>query len=290
MTTTTAIPVALEVRDGIGPRLRRNLELLIGIVIVLLVALMGLLAPWIAPYDPVATTSNTLAVPSAEHLFGTDQSGFDVFSRVVWSPRVDLLIAVSGTLLAAVIGTPLGALAGYRGGRTGGFISRSMDVVQAFPFFILAMCLLAIFGGTVQNIILVLGIVNAPIYCRLMASQTMTLKDRTFIQSALVSGARQGAILFHHILPNAIGPILAQMSVTLGMSIILTAGVSFVGAGVPAPTPEWGVMIGSGAGGMFTGQWWPVLFPGLALAVTVMGFALISNGISKLADPRRKHG
>jgi peptide/nickel transport system permease protein len=213
-----------------------------------------------------------------------------VLSRILYAPRIDLTLAGLGTLGAALLGVPLGAVAGYAPRIVGETIARLLDVVQAFPFFILAMCLLGIVGGTLPNIIAVLAIVNAPIYSRLMFAQAKTLRTRTFVDAARVSGCGPGRIIVSHLLPNSVGPILAQMSVTLGMSIILVAGVSFVGAGVRPPTAEWGVMIGDGAGGMFTGQWWPVTFPGIALAITVIGFALISNGISKATDPRSRRG
>jgi peptide/nickel transport system permease protein len=209
---------------------------------------------------------------------------------VLYAPRIDLTLAGLGTIGAALLGVPLGAIAGYAPRAVGEVITRLLDVIQAFPFFILAMCLLGIVGGTLPNIIAVLAIVNAPIYSRLMFSQTRTIRSRTFIDAATVSGCGSGRIILQHVFPNSVGPILAQMSVTLGMSIILVAGVSFVGAGVRPPTAEWGVMIGDGSGGMFTGQWWPVTFPGIALAATVIAFALVSNGISKATNPRSSRG
>ncbi|MGE3979087.1 MAG: ABC transporter permease [Nitrospira sp.] len=266
----------------------RNTELLIGGWIVAIVAVVGILAPLIAPYNPLLPVGPPLQGPSEDHLFGTDRYGLDILSRLLYAPRVDLLIAGWGTLLAALIGVPLGAVSGYAPGAVGGLISRSLDIVQAFPFFILALFMLGIMGPSLPNIVLVLAVINAPIYARLMRSQTLMLKNRTFIDAARVSGCGSGIILFRHILPNSLGPILAQMSVTLGLSIIMIAGVSFVGAGVRTPTPEWGVMIGDGAGGMFTGQWWPVIFPGIALAVTVVAFALVANGVTRAMNPESR--
>lgn len=283
---TAAVPAAPpRARTG---WLRGNPQLAIGLIAVGVVTVVAVLAPVLATHDPVQVSGPVLSPPSAEFWLGTDRSGLDIYSRIVYAPRIDLLLAGVGTLLAALLGVPLGALAGYVPGVFGEFISRALDVVQAFPFFILAMCLLGIIGGTVPNIILVLAIVNAPIYARLMFSQTQALRNRTFVDAARVSGCRPHQVIFSHILPNSVGPILAQMSVTLGMSIILVAGVSFVGAGIRPPTPEWGVMIGDGAGGMFTGQWWPVVFPGIALALTVVSFALVSNGITAANEARSR--
>jgi len=270
--------------------LKRNPQLAIGLAAVGIVLAVAVLAPVLAPHDPERVVGPALLEPSAEYWFGTDRSGLDVFSRVIYAPRIDLLLAGVGTLLAALLGVPLGALAGYAPGFVGELISRVLDVVQAFPFFILAMCLLGIVGGTVPNIIAVLAVVNAPIYARLMFGQTQTLRNRTFVDAARVSGCRPRQVIFAHILPNSMAPILAQMSVTLGMSIILVAGVSFVGAGLRPPTAEWGVMIGDAAGGMFTGQWWPVIFPGVVLALTVVSFALVSNGITAANEARSRRG
>jgi len=264
----------------------RNWQLIIGGTIVALVALMGLLAPLIVPYEPLQRVGPPLEPPLGAYVLGTDRSGLDILSRILYAPRVDLVIAGGGTLLASLIGVPFGAVGGYAPGGVGELIARSLDIVQAFPFFILAMFLLGILGPSTLNIVLVLAIINAPIYARLMRSQTLMLRNRTFIDAARVSGCGRGAILLRHIFPNSLAPILAQMSVTLGLSIVMVAGVSFVGAGVRTPTPEWGVMIGDGAGGMFTGQWWPVIFPGVALAVTVVAFALVANGITRAMDPR----
>ncbi|SEF18867.1 ABC transporter permease [Jiangella alba] len=271
-----------------APTRRRNPQLLIGLTAVAVILLVALLAPLLATHDPLRVSGPVLQPPSGEHWLGTDRSGLDIFSRVVYAPRVDLLLAGVGTLLAALLGVPLGALAGYAPGVVGEAISRTLDVVQAFPFFILAMCLLGIVGGSLPNIIAVLAIVNAPIYARLMHSQTRTLRGRMFIDAARVSGCLPRQVILGHIVPNSLSPILAQMSVTLGMSIILVAGVSFVGAGVEPPTAEWGVMIGDGSGGMFTGQWWPVVFPGIALALTVVAFALVSNGITVANQQRSR--
>lgn len=269
--------------------LRGQRQMQIGLAIVLGCILIGLLAPLIAPFDPERATGEVLAPPSATHPFGTDVSGFDIFSRTLYAPRVDILIAFTSTLLAMAVGIPLGILAGYRSGKGPELLSRGFDIVQAFPFFILALVLLGIFGPSVRNLILVVAIVNAPIYFRLMKSQAQTLKGRMFIEAARVAGCRDRDLMFRHILPNSLTPALAQMSVTIAWSIILTAGVSFVGAGVRAPTPEWGVMIATGAPQMQTGQWWAALFPGLALAIAVMGYALVGNAISNVTDPRKRH-
>jgi peptide/nickel transport system permease protein len=270
--------------------LRASRQLQIGLVIVLGILLVGAIAPLIAPYDPRTATSAILEPPSWSHPFGTDVSGFDVLSRTIYAPRVDIVIAVASTFFAMIGGIPLGIFAGYRGGVVAEALSRAFDITQAFPFFILAIVLLGIFGPSTLNLIAVVAFVNAPIYFRLMRSQAQTLKGRSFIDAARVAGCRDRDLMFRHILPNSWAPALAQMSVTVAWSIILTAGVSFVGAGVRAPTPEWGVMIATGAPQMQTGQWWSAMFPGLTLAISVVGYALVGNAITELADPRKRHG
>ncbi len=259
----------------------------IGLLIVIGYAVLAVLAPLIVPYRPDTSTSDTLQPPSLRHLFGTDVSGFDILSRVLFAPRVDITIALTATLLALAIGTPLGVLAGFSRGLVSEIVSRVFDLIQAFPFFVLAMTLLAVLGPSVVNLIVVVAVVNAPIYLRLVKSQTLYLRERTFVQAARVAGNSEFSLMFRHLFPNALPPVLAQVSINVAWAVILTAGVSFVGAGVRAPTPEWGLMISAGASNMFSGQWWVALFPGAALALSTLGYALIADGLRDLADPTR---
>lgn len=275
--------------------LRTHPSYALGYVIVLLVVLAAVLAPWIAPFppeqaDPVAF----LQPPGWPHLMGTDATGMDIFSRVLWAPRIDLSIAVLGTLLSALIGTTLGALVGYyqsvRGiGRIGaGFVMRAADVLQAFPVFVFAIALVAVFGQSIQSIVLAIAFVNAPIYLRLMRTQVMSIRTMRYVEAAWLAGLSDARIILRHIVPNAMAPILAQLSVNIGWSVLLTAALSFIGAGVKAPTPEWGSMIAMGYQNIVTGHWWPSIFPGLALAVTVFGFSLVGSSIEMLSDPARR--
>jgi peptide/nickel transport system permease protein len=257
--------------------------------------MLALLAPWVALYPPeTADPAAFLQPPGWPHVMGTDATGMDVFSRVLWAPRIDLSIAMLGTIVSALVGTALGALVGYYQtipgiGRIGaGFIMRAADVLQAFPVFVFAIALVAVFGQSLQAIVLAIAFVNAPIYLRLMRSQVMSIRTMRYVEAALLTGASDLAILIRHIVPNAMAPILAQLSVNVGWSVLLTAALSFIGAGVRAPTAEWGSMIASGYQNIVTGQWWPSIFPGLALAVTVFGFALVGSSIEVLADPSRR--
>lgn len=267
----------------------------LGYLIVAGVVLVGLLAPWIAPYSPItADPSEYLEPPSWQHPMGTDSTGMDILSRVMFAPRIDLTIAILGTLVSAVIGTVLGAVVGYYQSARGlralscDAIVRASDVLQAFPVFVFAIALVAIFGQSIQSIIAAIAFVNIPIYLRLMRSQVMAIRNLRYVEAAIVCGVGDLTIIRRHVIPNAIAPVLAQLSVNIGFAIILTAALSFVGAGVRAPTPEWGSMIAMGFQNVTTGQWWPSVFPGLALAVTVFGFALVGASIEFLADPERR--
>jgi peptide/nickel transport system permease protein len=275
--------------------LRSHPSFALGYAIVSAVVVLALLAPWVAPFPPeTADPAAFLQPPGWPHIMGTDATGMDVFSRVLWAPRIDLSIAMLGTIVSALVGTAFGALVGYYQtipgiGRIGaGFVMRAADVLQAFPVFVFAIALVAVFGQSLQAIILAIAFVNAPIYLRLMRSQVMSIRTMRYVEAALLTGASDFAIIVRHIVPNAMAPILAQLSVNVGWSVLLTAALSFIGAGVRAPTAEWGSMIASGYQNIVTGQWWPSIFPGLALAVTVFGFALVGSSIEVLADPSRR--
>ena len=277
--------------------LRQRPVFALGYVLVALIVVLAILAPLIAPYDPEqADAAVTLLPPSSSHLLGTDISGMDVFSRVIYSARIDLLIAVAGTLFSLVVGMPLGLIAGYFSGTRGpwGWLSEGMmraaDVLQAFPVFVLAIALVAALGPSARNVIVAITFVNAPIYLRLMRTQALSLRERRFVDAARVSGSSEARIVIRHILPNSTSPAIIQWSVNVGWSVLLTAGLSFVGAGVRVPTPEWGSMIAVGSQNMITGQWWPALFPGIAIGITVLGFALIGDSLELMLDPVRRRG
>ena len=258
----------------------------VGLALVLAVVLISALAPLLSKWDPTQIDSaNVLSGPSRLHWLGTDQRGMDIWARIVYAPRVDLTIAVVATILAMAIGVPLGTLAGaYEnvGRMRSGFgqlIMRTMDVLQAVPVFVFALAVVAVLGSGKANVILALGFVNAPVFVRLVRSEMLIWRQRTFVEAAMLAGWSRTRTAFRHVLPNAIGPSIAQASVVLGYSILLTAGLSFVGAGVPPPTPEWGGMISDGAGYLATGQYWAALFPGIAIGICVLGFSLAGEGL-----------
>lgn len=290
--TLTNLIVKLKHHKGIRFALgyiRRDPLVMLGVAIVMVDVFLAIFAPWIIPYDPYAGgVGDYLQPPSRQHLFGTDRIGMDVFSRVVYAPRIDLTIGVVATAIAVIIGAPLGVLSGYYRGFLPEMVARVSDVVQCFPVFIVAMTIVFIAGQTVQNVIITLAILNAPIFVRLMRSKTYALRERKFVEAARGSGNPDWRILVRHLLPNTVGVVLIQFSVNVGWAILMAAGLSFIGAGVRVPTPEWGSMISIGAPDLITGHWWPTFFPGLAVGITVLGLAIVGNASEILLDPTRR--
>ncbi|QOF75506.1 dipeptide/oligopeptide/nickel ABC transporter permease/ATP-binding protein (plasmid) [Aminobacter sp. SR38] len=266
---------------------------IVAIGIILFIAVFGRL---LSPFDPeVANPATRLLPPSWIHLFGTDENGIDVFSRILTSFRIDVFVALLGTLLSVGIGAPLGVVLGYVEGRAKSPVSRwttelslrIVDIIQAFPVFILAMVLVSAAGSSIFNIIAAIAFVNGPVFLRLVRSEMLALRRQPFAEAAVAIGASTWRVGFVHLLPNALPTIIAQVSVTIGFSILLTAGLSFVGAGIDPPTPELGAMIASGAKFMILGQWWPSLFPGVALGLIVFWFANGGDRLANLLTPKR---
>lgn len=275
--------------------IKKNRSAGVGLTIITIAILMGIFSPLLSPYSPTeADGTQALKAPGAAHWFGTDSTGMDIFTRVIYAVRTDLFIAISATILSIGIGLPLGVFAGFYSGR-GRFLSflsdllmRTIEIMQAFPVFILAMILVAVLGPSRINLVIGIAFVNMPIFLRLIRVEIMSLRERTFAEAAKCIGNSNTRIAFRHLLPNGLLPIFTQASITMGFAIILTAGLSFVGAGVRVPEPEWGSMIAIGAPNMMTGQWWPSLFPGLALGTTVLGFALVGDSLQKMSDPNKQ--
>ncbi len=285
-------------RRGLLARLRSDRFFLVGAVIVALSLFLAAFGPLISPYDPLRSTPEISAPPppieawprllyetvsgqreAPPHWFGTDQSGLDVFSRVISAPRADMTIALGGALISLVIGTFLGLLAGFYRNWATEFMMRISDVLQSFPVFITAMILVALSGRQTGNLVLALALVYTPIFVRLTRAEVMAQSARGYVQAALAVGNSRWTIAIKHVLPNSLVPSLVQMSVTIGFAIILTAGLSFVGAGVRPPTPEWGSMISIGAQQLILGEWWPSVFPGAAISLTVLGYAFVGHTI-----------
>jgi peptide/nickel transport system permease protein len=245
------------------------------------VGLVGVFGPLVAPYSATrAVPEDAILPPSWDHYFGTNAYGADVFSRVLVAARLDLEIAVLSVGLAFAIGTFLGALIGYHDNVASSFGMRITEFVQAFPVFILAMALVAATGPQQWSVIGVIAVLNIPIFLRLVRSEVLALRSRAFIEAAKVTGNSDSSIIFRHILPNALGSSIAQASVSVGWALLLTAGLSFVGAGIQPPNAEWGLMISEGAQYISTGNWWMSVFPGFALGLAVLAFAYAGELLS----------
>jgi len=267
--------------------IRRNPVTLLGFVVVTLFVAVGLLAPLIARRDPIEVApAFALQSPCRQFWFGTDQYGRDVFSRIVHSARLDLFIALTSVGLAFAIGTAIGALAGYYGGALDATLMRLTDIVLAFPPFILAMGTAAALGAGTANIIYVVAFIQAPIYARLVRGEILSARERPYAEAARCSGNSGLGVVFIHLLPNCLPPLLVQVANNLSWAILNAAGLSFIGLGVRPPTPEWGSMISEGVQFMMSGRWWLFMFPGLAIFVTILGFNLLADGLRDVFDPR----
>jgi peptide/nickel transport system permease protein len=247
-----------------------------------LFVLVALFAPWLAPYDPVkADLSAQLLPPSRDHLFGTDSNGFDVFSRVLYATRVDFSVALVGVALAVVIGVPLGAASGYLEGLVGESFSRLAEMVQSVPLFLFALMVFAALGNSKTVLVGVIGFVTAPVFLKLTRSVVLPLKRHDFVAAARCAGLRPLSIMGRHILPNALGPVASQLSISCAYAIQIVAGLSFLGLGVKIPEAEWGSMIQDGANQALFGKWWVSVFPGLAVLLAVMAFGGIGRQLSR---------
>lgn len=268
-------------RSGVLADIARRVASSPMIVAAVLVVVLFAFARWLPlPYNPIKPGAGpAMQPPSLTYLFGTDRFGFDLFSRTLAAGSSDIPLALAGTLLSAAIGVPLGLLAITRG-RWGEMVMRALDVFQAFPLVVLAVAIVALTGNRLENVVLAIAIINVPRFMRLVRAQGLAIRESRFVEAARTYGASWLRILVHHILPNVWGVIIAQASLTAAHSIVVIAALSFMGIGISPPAASWGSMIQSGAQNMVTGQWWVVLFPGLAVLITVTCL----NAIADAAD------
>jgi peptide/nickel transport system permease protein len=254
-----------------------------------LLTALAILGPWIVPYDPIASdVAHALMPPSAAHLAGTDQLGRDVLSRIVVAAQLDLAIAISAVGISFVLGAVIGALCGYAGGRLDRAVGRFVDVLMAFPLFVLAMAMVAALGNRVENIVIATAIINLPFYIRFARAEVNVRRNLGWVEAARACGESHVSLVLRFLLPNVLPAMVVQMSLNLGWAIINAAGLSFIGLGVKPPTPEWGIMVAEGARFISTGKWWLVAFPGLALMLAVLCFNLLGDGLRDILDPRQR--
>jgi peptide/nickel transport system permease protein len=289
MTDATATPRSNSAWAHLVYVLRDNPVTLVSFAMFAFFVLSAVIGPYVVPFDPLETNAaNALQPPNWTHWFGTDSLGRDVFSRVIVATRLDLTISVAAVALSFVIGAVLGAIAGYWGGWWDVILNRIFDTIMAFPLFVLAMGIVAALGNTVENIIYATAIINIPFYARLVRAEVNIRREAGFAQAARLAGNSHMRVVAFHIFPNALPPMMVQVSLNLGWAILNAAGLSFIGLGVRPPTPEWGIMVAEGANFIVSGQWWVALFPGLWLMLAVFTFNLMGDGLRDLVDPRRR--
>lgn len=271
--------------------LNKNRLTQIAFYVVIFLFLIAIFAPYISPYPEhitdEANVSQKLLKPSKEHIFGTDELGRDIFSRVLYGTRVSLITSLLSVGLALLIGVPLGAIAGTIGGWLDEVIMRITDVFLSFPPLLLAIVIVALMGPGLENTMLAIAISWWPWYTRLVRGQAISMKERRFVQAAETIGTPTWKIIFKHIVPNTISPVIVQASMDMGGVILTIASLSFLGLGAQAPTPEWGLMI-STSRNYFPDIWWYSIFPGFAIFITVLAFNLLGDGLREILDPKTR--
>jgi len=271
--------------------LRRNNLTFIALIIILSLVVIAIIAPIIAPfphhiYEGINLNDKLLA-PSRVYFFGTDEMGRDIFSRVLYGTRISLLASLIAVIMGLIIGVPLGLVAGFYGGFVDEFIMRIVDMFLSFPPLLLAMAIAAFLGPSLQNAIIALIISWWTWYTRLIRGQVVSIKEREFVRAAHAIGTPSWQIMFKHILPNCISPVIVQASMDLGGIILTLAALSFLGLGAQAPTPEWGLIVNTSRT-YFLKAWWYGIFPGMAIFITVLCFNLLGDGLREVLDPKTK--
>ncbi len=264
----------------------RNKLALVGLATIAVMALAAVLAPWLAPYDP---TDQAILLrrqpPSAQHWLGLDELGRDLLSRVIYGARVSLQIGVLSVTLAIVVGSVLGAVAGFLGGWADELIMRAMDILLAFPGLLLAIAVVSILGPGLMNMLYAIAFVSIPVYARIMRASVLAAREQDYVMAARAVGVPRLRTLWREILPNCVTPVLVAGTLGIATAILDAAGLSFLGLGAQPPTAEWGSMLGEGRGSVFTAPH-IVLFPGIAIMLSVLGFNLLGDGLRDALDPR----
>jgi peptide/nickel transport system permease protein len=267
-------------------RLLRNKLAILGMVIMILFLLTALFAPLLAPYDPIdQTLRDRRQPPSREHLLGTDDLGRDILSRVIFGTRKSLQVGVLSVSLAILAGAFIGAMTGYLGGWFDKLLMRLMDILMAFPSLLLAIAIVTILGPGLLNMLYAIAIVSIPVYARIVRASVLSVKSEDYILAAHALGTRGSRVLLRHVLPNCLTPLIVQGTLGIGTAILDAAGLSFLGLGAQPPTPEWGAMLGQGRYAVFSAPH-IVIFPGVAIMLTVLGFNLLGDGLRDALDPR----
>ncbi|WP_409294214.1 ABC transporter permease [Peribacillus sp. SCS-26] len=293
--TPPAVPPPLAEEQAVSPwkeawkSFRKNKLAIVGLSIVLFFILIALFADFIAPYEFAdQKLADKHLPPSSEHLFGTDQFGRDILSRVIYGARISLGVGFISVAGSVIVGSFLGIIAGYYGKWVDTIISRFFDILLAFPSILLAIAVVAVLGPSLRNALIAIAIINVPTFGRLLRSRVLTVKEEEYITAAKAIGMTDSRILIHHILPNSLAPIIVQGTLAIATAIIEAAALGFLGMGAQPPAPEWGKMLADSREFILDAPW-TVLFPGLAIMLTVLGFNLMGDGLRDALDPRMKN-
>jgi peptide/nickel transport system permease protein len=292
--TPTTAPLASEafharVLGGVSRFVLWSPLTTVATVLLVIPIVLAILAPWIAPYDPTLNQYQRLVQePSAEHIMGTDKLGRDVFSRLLYGARISLFVAVSAVFLGEALGFVLGIATAYAGGRFDLITQRLVDVLMSFPTLILAMLLMAGLGAGVATVIIAIAVTRIPGSSRIIRSVGLSIKEMNYVEAARVVGASHWRIMLRHIAPQCVAPLLVVFSLNLGAAIFAEAALSYLGVGVPPPTPSLGNMLGEQNAQSFKPPWWLVVYPGLAITLIILAVNLVGDGLRDFFDPRLK--
>lgn len=269
--------------------LSRNRMAILGLIILLLLLIMGIFADFIAPYDYAKQDlANAFQHPGAQHFFGTDEFGRDIFSRIIYGARTSLLVGFVSVGIAVIVGGALGAVAGYYGKRVDNVIMRLMDILLAIPQTLLAIAIVAALGTGLVNLMIAVGISTVPTYARIVRASVLTIREEEYIEAAKASGTPNTKIIIKHILPNCVAPVIVQVTLGMAGAILTAAGMSFIGLGIQPPNAEWGNMLSTGRD-YIRGYSYMTMFPGLAIVITVLSLNLLGDGLRDALDPKLRN-
>ena len=290
MAATKAAPKKRSQFEEVWRRLKKNKMAMIGLAIVIFLVLLAVFADFLFDYEQVVIKQNTairLQGPSAEHWFGTDEFGRDILARLIHGGRISLVVGVVAVAIALVLGGTLGAISGFFGGTVDMVISRAMDILLAVPSLLLSITIVSALGPSIMNLMIAIAVSSVPGYARIVRSSVMTVRDNEFVEAAKAIGANDAQIIASHILPNCLAPIIVQVSLKVASAILSTSGLSFLGLGVKAPTPEWGSMLSGGRAYLRNAPHLTV-FPGLCIMLTILSLNLLGDGLRDALDPKLK--
>ena len=290
MAATKAAPKKRSQFEEVWRRLKKNKMAMLGLAIVVFLVVLAIFADFLFDYEEVVVKQNTairLQGPSAEHWFGTDEFGRDILARLVHGGRISLVVGVVAVSIALVLGGTLGAISGFFGGKVDMIISRAMDILLAVPSLLLSITIVSALGPSIMNLMIAIAVSSVPGYARIVRSSVMTVRDNEFVEAAKAIGANNAQIIASHILPNCLAPIIVQVSLKVASAILSTSGLSFLGLGVKAPTPEWGSML-SGGRAYLRNAPHLTLFPGLCIMLTILSLNLLGDGLRDALDPKLK--